>query len=52
MLSRELTVKRKRGRPKMRYMDAMREDMAVIEVTDEDAEDITEWRWKIRCGDP
>ena len=36
----------------MRYMDAMRDDMAVIEVTDEDAEGITDWRWNIRCGDP
>ena len=30
---------RKRGRHKRRYMDAMREDMAVVEVTEEDAED-------------
>ena len=36
----------------MRFMDAMREDMAVVEVTDEDAEDRTEWRWEFRCGDP
>ena len=42
-------------RPKRRYrciyglMDAVREDMAVVEVTEEDAEDRTKWRWKIRC---
>ena len=40
----ELSGKRKRGWPKMSFMDAMREDMAVVEVTEEDAEDRTEWR--------
>ena len=30
----------------------MREDMAMAEVTEEDAEDTTERRWKIRCEDP
>ena len=52
MLRMELPGKRKRGRPKMRFMDATREDMAVTEVTEEDAEDWSEWRWKVRCGDP
>ena len=33
-------------------MDAVREDMAVVEVTEQDAEDSTEWRWKIRNDDP
>ena len=47
----ELPGKRKQGRPKRRYMDAVRKDMAVVEVTEEDAKDKTEWRWKIRCGD-
>ena len=42
ILRMELPGKRKRGRPKMRFM-------AVFEVTKEDAE---EWRWKILCGDP
>ena len=32
-------------------MYAVREDMAVVEVTEEDAEDRTTWRWKIHCGD-
>ena len=52
----KLPGKRKRGRPKRRYtcihIDVVREDMAVVEVTEEDAEDRTEWRWIIRCGDP
>ena len=30
-------------------MDAVREDMAVVEVT-EDVEDSNKWRWKICCG--
>ena len=33
-------------------MDAVKEDMAAAEVTEEDAEDRTEWRWKTHCGDP
>ena len=52
MLRMELPEKRKLVRPKRRFMDAVREDMAVAEVTEEDAEDRTEWRWKIRCGNP
>ena len=43
---------RKRRRPKGRFMDAAREDMGVVEVMEEDAEDRNNWRWKIRCGDP
>ena len=33
-------------------MDAVREDMAVAEMTEEDAEDMTEWRRKICCIAP
>ena len=28
------------------------EEMAETEVTEEDTEDLTSWRWKIRCCDP
>ena len=45
MLRMELTGKRKRGRPKRRFMDVVKEDMAEVE-------DRSNWRWKIRCGDP
>ena len=38
MLSVDLPVKRKREKPKRRYMHAVRDDMAVVEVTEEDAE--------------
>ena len=52
MLRIELPGKRKRGRPKRRLMDVVKEDMADVEVTEEDAEDRSNWRGKIRCGDP
>ena len=34
MLRMELPEKRKRGRPKRRFMDVVKEDMAEVEVTD------------------
>ena len=46
-----LPGKRKRGWPKMRLVDAVREDMTAVEVAEEDAER-TEWRRIIRRGDP
>ena len=52
MLRMELPGKRKRGRSKRRFMDVVKEDMADVEVTQEDTEDRNNWRWKIRCGDP
>ena len=52
MLRMELPGKRKRGRPKRRFMDVVKEDMAEVEVTEEDTEDRSNWRWKILCGDP
>ena len=52
MLRMELPGNRKRRRPKQMYMEAVREDMAVVEVTEEDAEVRNKWRSKIRCGDP
>ena len=30
----------------------VKEDMAEVEVTEEDTEDRNNWRWKICCGDP
>ena len=52
MLRMELPGKRKRGRPKRRFMDVAKEDMAEVEVTEEDVEDRSNWRWKICCGNP
>ena len=47
----ELPGKRKQGWAKRRFINAVREDVTVVEVTEDDAEDRTDWRWKIRCGD-
>ena len=30
----------------------VKENMANVELTEEDAEDRNNWRWKIRCNDP
>ena len=51
MLRMELPGKRKRGRTTRRFMDAAREDMAEVEVTEEDTDYRIAWRWNIRCGD-
>ena len=42
--------KRKQGRPEWRFMDAMREDNAVVEASGEEVGDRNKWRCK--CGDP
>ena len=44
MLRMELPGTMKRGRLKRRFKDAVREDMAVVEVTEQDAEDGINWR--------
>ena len=51
MLRMEIPGKRKRRRPTRRVVDAAREDMAEVEVTEEHAGDRAAWRWKSRCGD-
>ena len=52
MLRMELPGKRKQGRPKRRFIDAVKEAMAEVEVvTEEDTEDWNNWRWKSRGGD-
>ena len=52
MLRIELPGKRKRGRPKRRFMDVVKEDMAEVEVTEKDTVDRNNWRRKISCRDP
>ncbi|KAK2875054.1 hypothetical protein Q8A73_024333, partial [Channa argus] len=52
MLRLELPGRRSRGRPKRRFMDVVREDMKLVGVREEDAEDRVRWRHMIRCGDP
>ena len=53
MLCLELPGKRRRGRPKTRFMDVVREDMRVVGVSDRDtATSRRNWRLRIRYGDP
>ena len=52
MLCLELSGKRKRGRPKTRFMDVVREDMRAAGVSDRDTASRRNWRLRIRCGDP
>ncbi|KAF7645989.1 hypothetical protein LDENG_00195280 [Lucifuga dentata] len=52
MLRLELPGKRSRGRPKRRFMDVAKEDMKLVGVREEEAEDRVRWRQMIRCGDP
>ncbi|KAI5732183.1 hypothetical protein M8J77_022872 [Diaphorina citri] len=42
----ELTGTRRRGRPKLRWKDQIKRDMAKINSTEEDAQDRTVWRGK------
>ena len=44
MLRLELPGKTKRGRPKRRFMDVLKEDMTEVEVTKADTEDRNNWR--------
>ena len=45
-------ARRRRGRPKTRFMDVVREDMRVFGVSDRDTASWRNWRLRIRCGDP
>ncbi|MCJ8732242.1 hypothetical protein PDJAM_G00209080 [Pangasius djambal] len=51
MLDMELPGRRRRGRPKRRYMEVINEDMKLVGASVEDAEDRDRWRVMIRCGD-
>lgn len=52
MLEMYLPGRRKRGKPKRRFMVAVKEDMFLMGVTEEEAEDRVRWRRLIHCGDP
>ena len=47
MLTMELPGKRKRGTPKRRFIDAVRQDMTAVDVTEKNAEEIVDWRRRI-----
>ncbi|KAI5613467.1 hypothetical protein C0J50_11355 [Silurus asotus] len=52
MLEMEPPGRRKKGRPRRRFMDVVRNDMQVVGVKEADVEDRVVWRRMIRCGDP
>lgn len=52
MLEMELPGRRQRGRPKRRFMDTVREDMQIVGVRVEDAENRERWKSMTRCGNP
>ena len=50
MLRMELPGRRPRGRPKRRFMDVVKEDMRVVGVREDEAEDRVRWKQMIRCA--
>ena len=52
MLEMAVPGRRRRGRPKRRWMDVMREDMEKAGAVEGDAVDRVKWRRLARCGDP
>ena len=52
MMEMELPGKRKRGRPKRRFLDVVKKDMKEVGVKEMDIEDRKMWRMMIRCGHP
>ena len=52
MMEMAMPGRRKRGRPKRRWMDLGREDME--RVGDKEGDEVNRVRWKIlsRCGNP
>ena len=52
MTEMELPGKRKRGRPKRRFLDVVKEDMGEVGVKETNVENRTVWRKMIRCGHP
>ena len=52
MMEMELPGTRKRGRPKRRFLDGVKESMGEVGAKEMDVEDRTVWRMMIRCGHP
>ena len=48
----ELPGKRRRGRPKKRFLDVVKKDMGEVGAKETDVEDRKMWRMMIRCGHP
>ena len=52
MMEMELPGKRKRRRPKRRFLDVVKEDMGEVGAKETDVKDRKVWRIMIRCGHP
>ena len=52
IMEMELPGKRRRGRPKRRFLDVVKEDMGEVGAKKTDVEDRKMWRMMIRCGHP
>ena len=52
MMQMELPGKRKRGRPKRKFLDVVKRDMGEIGAKETDVEDRKVWRMMICCGHP
>ena len=52
MMEMKLLGKRKRGRPKRRFLDVVKEDMGEVGAKETDVEDRKVWRMMICCGHP
>ena len=50
MMEMKLPGKRKRGRPKRRFLDVVKVDMEEVGAKEMDIEDRKMWRMMIRCG--
>ena len=52
MMKMAVPGKRKRGRPRRRWMDLVREDIEKVGAREGDKVDRVKWRILSRCGDP
>ena len=52
VMEMELPGKRRKGRPKERFLDVVKEDMKEVDVKEMYIEDRKMWRMMIRCGHP
>ena len=52
MIKVELPGKRKRGRPKKKFLDVVKEDIGELGARETDVENRTVWRNMIHCGYP
>ena len=52
MMEMELSGRRRRGRPKRRFLDVVKEDMGEVGAKETDIEDRMVWRKIIHCGYP